>query len=155
MKRISSKMTFFYKRVFPVLWFGALAAAFISPLSSGAFATDPMIIVILCVVVVVGLVAMRRFIWRLADEVFDNGQSLLVRYRGYEEHVALSNIMNVSVSSLTRPPRVTLRLIAPAHFGSEVAFVPKSRFTLNPFAKNAVGEELISRVYQARLKHAP
>ena len=36
---MSSKMTFFYKRVFPVIWFGFLAAFFVIALVNGS--TDP------------------------------------------------------------------------------------------------------------------
>lgn len=90
----------------------------------------------------------------LADEVYDCGDSLLIRNRSKEDTIALSNIMNVSASTYMNPPRVTLRLVTPSKFGSEVAFSPIVGFTLNPFAKNRVTENLIVRVDQARSRRA-
>ena len=58
--------------------------------------------------------------------------------------------MNVSASTMVNPPRVTLRLVQPGKFGSEVVFSPKTGFTLNPFAKSEVAEDLIERVDRAR-----
>jgi hypothetical protein len=97
---------------------------------------------------------MKKLFWDLADEVYDCGDSLLIRNRGEEERVSLSNIMNVSISPVMNPPRVTLRLVTPSKFGNEVAFLPIVGFTLNPFAKNQVVEDLIVRVDQARSKRA-
>jgi hypothetical protein len=70
--------------------------------------------------------------------------------RGVEEDIPLSNVMNVSVSMYTNPSRITLRLVTPGKFGTELSFSPIRRFWLNPFAKNPLGEELIVRVDQAR-----
>lgn len=99
---------------------------------------------------VLGFFFMRRLVWDLADEVYDCGDSLLVKNRGEEERIFLSNIMNVSASTQMNPPRITLRLVSPSRFGKEVSFCPITKFTLNPFAKDQVSEDLILRVDQAR-----
>ncbi len=99
---------------------------------------------------VVGFVVMKKLVWDLADEVYDGGDFLLVKNRGEEDRVLLSNIMNVSVSTNMNPPRITLRLVAPGRFGDEVSFSPASSFTLNPFARNQIAEDLIVRVDKAR-----
>jgi hypothetical protein len=67
----------------------------------------------------------------------------------------LSNIMNVSSSTLMNPPRVTLKLVQPGKFGREIAFSPASKFMLNPFAKNEIAEDLINRAYHARTRPGP
>ena len=67
-----------------------------------------------------------------------------------EERVPLANIMNVSASVAMNPPRITLRLVRPGKFGAEIAFSPVRTFTLNPFARNPVAEDLMLRVDQAR-----
>ena len=154
MTRISSRRTFFVKRVFPVLWFGVLAFVVFLGISTGAVAKDPPFLAIPIVMAGIGLFIMRKLVWDLADEVFDCGHALLVRNRGEEELVPLSNIMHVNVSTYINPPRIALRLIAPGKFGSEIAFSPVTGFRLNPFAKNQVAEDLTLRVYQATSRRA-
>ena len=95
---------------------------------------------------------MKKLVWDLADEVYDYGDSLLIKNRGIEENVLLSNIMNVSASTSMNPPRITLRLVTPGQLASEILFCPISPFSLNPFVKNAVAEDLIVRVDNARSK---
>jgi hypothetical protein len=153
MKRISSKTTALFKKGFPIFWFGFLAVFTSLAVAKGAYARDAFVLVVPCVMAVVGFFLFRRLLWTLADEVLDGGDYLLIKYRGYEERVALSNIMNVSASTNINPPRITLRLAVRAAFGSEIAFLPRQPFTLNPFAKNAVAEDLMVRVYGARPHH--
>jgi len=148
--RISSSWTFLAKRVFPTFWFGFLALFVFVGFSTGTVAKDVTFLIIPIVMAVFGFFIMRKLVWDLADEVYDCGHALLVRNRGEEEMVSLSNIMNVSVSTYVNPPRISLRLITPGKFGSEIAFSPVTGFRLNPFAKNKVAEDLIQRVYQAR-----
>jgi len=82
------------------------------------------------------------------------GDFLLVKNRGEEDRVTLSNVMNVSASTNMNPPQITLRLVKPGKFGTEIAFSPTAGFALNPFAKNQVAEDLIVRVDRARSKRA-
>jgi len=149
-RRISSSWTFFYKRVFPIIWFGVLGVVTFIVLSTGAAAKDPTFLVVPGFMAFIGFLIMRALVWDLADEVFDRGDALLIRNGGEEELIRLSNIMNVSVSTYVNPPRISLRLITPGTFGSEIAFSPLTGFRLNPFAKNQVAEDLIVRVHQAR-----
>jgi hypothetical protein len=152
MKKISSGSTAFYKRGFPLLWFGFLAAFVFMILTSGAVGKDPLLLAMPCFMVIVGWVVMKRFIWDLADEVQDGGDFLLVRYKGREERIDLANIMNVSVSTNVNPPRITLRLVNPASFGRELVFSPVSGFTLDPLARNTIADDLIERVDRARVR---
>lgn len=154
MTQISSKSTFFYKKVFPVLWFGFLAIFIVTTLLSGAVEKDFMFLVVPCAMAVFGFFLFRKLVWNLADEVYDGGDFLVVRFRSEEENVALSNIMNVSASTNMNPPRITLRLVQPGKFGSELAFSPTKSFTLNPFAKSEVAEDLMVRVDKARSRRA-
>ena len=117
--------------------------------ATGAVAKDPTFLIIPIVMSGIGLFVMKKLVWDLADEVFDRGDALLVRNRGEEELVPLTNIMNVNVSTYINPPRIELRLVTPGKFGSEIAFSPVTGFRLNPFAKIPVAEDLIVRVYQA------
>jgi hypothetical protein len=155
MNKISSPSTFFSKKVLPILWFGMLAIGIISSLWAGAATDRPMVIVILVLIGVAMFFRFRKRNWGLADEVFDEGDSLLLRYGGKEDRVALSNIMSVSTSPSMDPPRISLRLVNPCKFGTEIAFSPKIGFLGNPLANNPVAEDLMVRVDRARSHRAP
>ncbi len=99
-----------------------------------------------------GYFLFKKLIWDLVDEVYDCGDFLLIKNQGDEEKVLLSNIMNISCMSFSNPPRATLTLVHPIKFGKELTFSPISpRLRFNPFAKNAVVEDLIVRIDAARL----
>jgi hypothetical protein len=149
-KKISSRVTVFHKRIFPLLWFGFLAFFLVALVFNGAMQKAPMIVLAPLVMAVFGYVLMKKLVWNLADEVYDGGDSLLVRIRGEEEMIPLSNIMNVSASPSANPQTITLRLVTPGKFGSDVAFSPVTGWTLNPFARNPVADDLIVRVDAAR-----
>ena len=150
MKKISSRSLFITKTVFPLFWFGILAIVLVTVIYSKAYEQAPMSLLMPIFMAIFGYFIMKKLVWDLVDEVFDCGDYLLVKNRGQEERVALTNIMNVSATTMVNPPRITLRLVNPGRFGAEIAFSPAQPLTLNPFAKNAVAEELISRVYRAR-----
>ena len=151
MKKISSSSTVFYKKGFPLLWFGFLAVFIGTSLTSGATDEDPFFLIVPCVMAVFGFLLMKKIVWDLADEVYDGGDFLLVKNKGKEERVALSNIMNVSASTNLNPPRITLRLVVPASQAKEISFSPTFQFSLNPFAKSEIAEDLMVRVDKARL----
>lgn len=152
MKKISSGSTFVSKKVFPILWFGFLAVFLVVAALTEAAHASPAFFIGPAVMAVFGYFLMRKLVWDLVDEVYDCGDYLLVKNRGKAESVALSNIMNVNASTAMNPPRITLRLVKSGTFGEEIAFSPTAPFTLNPFAKNQVAEDLIVRVDQARPK---
>jgi hypothetical protein len=149
-RRISSKTTWFHKKAFPFLWFGFLAFFLLIGVVSGVVAEAPVFVVVPMALAAFGFVLMKLLIWDLVDEVRDGGDYLIVRNRGDEARVPLSEIMNVSASTHINPPRITLRLVRPGKFGNEITFSPVTPFSLNPFAKNAIAEDLIVRVDRAR-----
>ena len=150
MTRISSKQTFFMKRVFPFAFLVLLAIP--AALGFVVKPPQPQLFIMPLVTLPVLYIVMRKLVWDLVDEVYDGGDYLLVRNAGREERIPLSNIMNVSSTLMVNPPRVTLRLVTPGRFGKEITFSPARPRTLNPFARNAVADELIERVYKARRK---
>jgi hypothetical protein len=153
METISSGQTFFLKRIFPVIWLVAVVGVGVA-VALGGVATrnfKPVALVGPVFMLIVFTIIYRKLIRDLADEVRDGGSFLLVRKSGVEDRVQLSNVMNVSMSQYTNPPRLSLRLRTPCRFGDEVVFVPKiPRFQFNRFARNAVAEDLIKRVDRAR-----
>ena len=159
MNTISSRQTYFSKRVFPILWLGGVAIFLVFGLATATshrVPADPMLLVVPVVMLVFGFVLFRKLLWDLADEVQDGGSFLLVRKGPVEQRIPLANITNVSMSQLTNPKRLTLRLRTPCEFGDEVVFIPKAPlFSLNPFLRNAVAEDLMRRVDQARMQAVP
>ena len=155
MKRISSSWTFFYKRVFPAIWFGFCVVFFILPWLgvpiSGRSPPGPVFIAPV-VMLGVGFLIMKKLIFDLVDQVWDDGDSLLIRNRGEEQRVALADIKNVNYTPFVSPPRVVLSLRQTTVFGDQIAFCAPVR--LVPFASSPVIADLINRVDAARRKQA-
>lgn len=154
MERISSRLTFLFKWAFPVAWVGGLLFFVGHAIKTGAFGDEPMLLLFAVIMLGVGILVTKRLVWDLADSVDDHGSYLVVRRYGKVATIQLSNVMNVSSTTFTNPPRVTLRLIEPCELGADVSFSPKVPFLFNPFAKNAVAEGLIERTFHARSRMA-
>ena len=111
MRPLSSKMTFYYKRVSPVIFFGVVLLMFgfglISVLRDRQVSNVPFLIVLL-LLAVFAYRFMKKSVFNLADEVLDAGNTLVVRSGGQEERIALSDIKNVNYSPYMSPPQVTL-----------------------------------------------
>lgn len=150
METIPSVRTFFIKRIFPAL--GLLFLALF--VGVGGFVDggwqQPQFLLVPAIMIVFGAIMFRKLLWDLADEVRDGGDFLLVRRGKIEERLPLANVMNVNVTHLSNPRRLTLRLRTPGKLGDEVALIPKSSFQLNPFARNPIAEKLITRVDRLR-----
>jgi len=145
--RISSQTTFFYKRVFPIMWFGFLAVFLVIALLGGG---SPFPFVLVPVLMGgFGYFFFKRFVFDLADEVLDGGDYLVVKKAGEEARVALRDIVNVSYAALQNPSRVTLSLHSPCMFGDEISFVVPATFGA-PFRKSPIVADLIKRVDDAR-----
>jgi hypothetical protein len=153
-KVISSRQTFFIKRIFPIAWLAFLGLFSIMPLVLPASGRSPPSLIPFVLMPIAmaafGAVLFRKLVWDLADEVGDGGDFLLVRKGSVEDRIRLADVMNVSTGFSTRPPRLTLRLRSPGKFGDEIAFIPVRQFTFNPFARNPIAEDLIRRVDAAR-----
>ena len=151
MTQISSRMTFFYKRVFPIFWFGFLTLFMIGPtvvaLSSGQ-APQPVFFIMPIIMMVVGYVIMKKMVFSLVDQVFDDGDALLVKNGSQEDRILLADITNISYAQMMNPPQVTLSLRQPTSFGEKVTFCAPTRFI--PFATSPVIDDLIKRVDAAR-----
>jgi hypothetical protein len=150
MQRISSRSTFFSKRVFPLIWFGFLAILVIGPMlgKKPASGLSGGILIVPIFMAVVGYFVMKKLVFDLADEVFDDGDSLVVRFGSDQQRIPLSQIMNVGYSYMSNPSRITLTLRTPGQCGKEITFSPPQRFV--PFAKSPLVSDLIERIDAAR-----
>src|SRR5580693_193616 len=102
MTRISSSSTFFYKRIFPLFWFGFILFSVATGLwgAGRTHGTAIPFLVAPVFMMVIGSVLFRRLIFDLADEVWDDGDALVIRNAGTEERIALKNIINVGFSTM-------------------------------------------------------
>lgn len=150
MQQISSQWTFCSKRIFPLIWFGFLGVMeAVLLLTRNARGGTPLFAFLFPVfMALVGIFVMKKLVWDLADQVWDDGDSLVVRFGSEQERIALADIVNVSYSNMTSPARVTLTLRAAGRFGSEVSFA--APVTLVPFGRSQAILDLIQRVDAAR-----
>jgi hypothetical protein len=151
MKKISSKGTFYYKRMFPAIWFGFLGIFIVISFIGGAFDKGPKLplLIIPLIMAVFGYFFMKKLVFDLVDEVFDEGSGcLLVKNNNTEQRIDYQNIKNISYTVMTNPNRVTLSLRYPCKFGNEVSF--SSQMSWVPFRKNKDIIELINKVNKIR-----
>ena len=150
MRSLSSKMTFYYKRVFPVIFFGVVLLMFgfglFSVLRDPQLSNVPFPTVTL-LLAVFAYRFMKKSVFNLADEVLDAGDALVVRSGGQEERIALSDIKNVNYLPSTTPPQVILSVRRHTVFGETIAFCAPVSTTLRG---SAVIYDLIDRVDAAR-----
>lgn len=146
MRPVSSKMTFFYKRVFPVIWFGFLLLL----IAFGLFSASTSFLIAALLMGVFGYWMMKKVMFNLADEVLDAGNALVVRSGGQEERITLSDIKNVNYSPYMYPPQVTLSVRRHTVFGDTIAFC--APVSIVPLWSSPVIHDLIDRVDVARRK---
>ena len=150
MRKLTSKATFFHKKIFPLLWFGFLGVFLCMGLSANASGHGPGIMFILFPIgmAVFGCFLMKKLVWDLIDEVYDEGATLLFRNGGKEVRVSLKDIKNVSYSIMSNPPKLTLSVRYKTDLGDELSFCPPASWI--PFKKNKDIEGLIDRIDKAR-----
>ncbi len=150
MKRLSSKNTSYYKRVFPVSCFGFLGCfallLFFVWLKEGGIEIVFMLVPLLMAAFVYFL--MKNLVFDLIDEVYDEGDKLFFKNGSKEDRVDLTEIKNVNYSTAVSPHRVTLSIRKNTIFGTEVSFCPPT--SLIPFKKNSDIDALIDRIDRAR-----
>src|SRR5215470_1884787 len=99
MHRISSRLTFFYKRVFPLMCFGFIGFALLASvhaISAGKLVQPLPALLIPVIMLIFGYFLMKKLVFDLVDEVWDVGDALIIRNMGREERVPLSQVMNIS-----------------------------------------------------------
>ena len=128
MQRLSSKLTFFYKRVIPVWWYGVLTIVTVGAVGQVLEGdASPLVLLIPLAMMLFGYVMLKAFVFDLVDKVYLQGEEILVRNRGKEDRFPLSNIASI-YSSWTNPERITLILHKLCEFGPSIAFSPTYRW---------------------------
>lgn len=145
MKKISGN-TFYFKRLFPALWFGFLAFFLISSTIEGF--ESPMFLIMPVVMSIFGFFLFKKRVWNLVDEVHDKGDELIFRKGSKEQRVKLNDIINIDCTHINSPVRVVVHTRTAGKIGKELAFRLPVRF--NQFSKNPIVRELIERVDRAK-----
>jgi hypothetical protein len=148
-RRISSGDTFFLKRIFPIIMAGFLIFVFgdyFIGVMRGQDKGPPVWFMIMMapLTAIIAYGAIKKTALDLVDEVFDEGDSLLVRSKNQEGRIPLSDISEVSYMA----SRVTLTLRKSSAFGAEIAFLPKTGFAT--FIKSAEMKDLIKKIEAQR-----
>jgi hypothetical protein len=146
-------MTFFYKRLFPCLWFGFIALWTIGALAAIVAKGEPpfplvLMIVVPVILAVFGYILMRALVFDLVDAVYLDHGCILVANRSAKQQIALRDVINVNNTYLVNPERITLTLRHPGPLGREVTFMAPVR--LWPFGRHALAEELTVLVANER-----
>lgn len=154
MQRLSSSLTiWWYKRLGPLL----LGVAFLVGTAALAIsvargAVDPAWLIMPPLVTLLVWAYLRRFVFPLADEVFDAGDALLVRRGPHTERIAFCQITSVDYSLVFDPPRITVRFTSPQG-GAALDFMPRLFPGMCFFRSHPLVENLRTRIDRAADKH--
>jgi hypothetical protein len=154
-KRISSDTTFYYKKGMPSVWLGFIALFvidFARDIATGRGGKSTADFLGPSVFILSLYVFWRIFLSDLVDEVFDDGEHLVVRRGAQRERISLSDIAEVT-EFFRNPRRVTLKLVKPGTLGREITFVPAGKFW-NQFSSSPIARELNQRAAAARAQRA-
>jgi hypothetical protein len=135
----------FCRRVYPVLWFGMLGLVMLGALVGG-IPRSRMIEFWLSFFALAAFVYYRvkSQIWSLVDEVWDAGDSLIVRNRGQEVRIDLLDIRCVDYSHGRGSAMVKIQLREPCVFGSTLKFNAYASFL--PWGTPPIVKELRQRI---------
>ena len=156
MEKISSRMTFFNKRVFPALFLGFATIFLLFAVYTIFFQhqflpkdAPPAAVMITVPLLMLGFgfVLFKNLCFDLMDEVYDCGDGLLVRNGGKEDRIGFNEISNISYAYMQNPQKVTLSIRRETAFGHEVSFAPPVVWF--PFAKSPIVKTLIDKVEHA------
>jgi hypothetical protein len=148
MKRLSSTLViWWYKRI--GLWFLGTAAAI--ALGVMLFLVlrgrlQPFWLLAPFVLTLIGIAYIRRFVLPLADEVFDDGDALVVRRGADSVRIALPDIERIDYSLVFDPPRITLH----TRQGESIAFMPYLTPGMCFFREHPLVAELAKRCAGSR-----
>jgi hypothetical protein len=143
-------MTFFHKRLLPSVF-----AVVIFLVSCGilvAALAKPIILPLIALplfAMISGYAMMKHWVLDLVDEVWDDGDAIIVRNHGIEREFALSDFVNVTYAGSINPRRISLwpREIS-KEFGPEIPFIPP--FTMQTFCMPPLAVELKARIERCR-----
>lgn len=155
MRRISSSLTFWYKRLGPWIWFGFLGLATLgSAVAALRGNLDPRLCAAPPAVALVTCIYMRRFAFTVADEVYDTGDALVIRNKGREITVPICRLLSAKYSCIADPPRITLAFRLSALAEARVEFIPKIVLRMFVFRAPPLAADLSARIAAEKSRRA-
>lgn len=142
MRKVSAS-PFYLRNVFPILWFGGLLFLSMNVFGNPGLSND--VGYALIATGIVGSILSRVLALKLADEVYDEGDSLLMRRNDTEQRIYLNQIRKISIHNNTW---ITLKTTNEGALGKSIRFalIPK----LFNFKKHPYFIELQGRVESAK-----
>lgn len=156
MTKISSQLTFFYKKIFPLLFIGGCIFFLFTALTSPeSIKNDSSLPVWVFPLFMFGILTMLfiKFLHPLADEVYEDGYNIWIKRGKIEIKIPFENIQNINHEKSSKPNRVTLSCRNVTQLGNEISFLPISGFYSHKFTDFDVYlKDLIDRIDQKRSK---
>ena len=130
------------------MWFGGLLFFLFVTLLKADYGSILVTTGFLSFMGLLGFIMFKKMVWDLADEVYDNVDSLIFRKGRVEQIVELKDIINIDYAHLNSPERVVIHTRKKGEIGNELAFSLPMRFNL--FKKSPYVRELIERVDKSK-----
>ncbi len=127
----------------PILLLALLACAGAWLVATGHY--GPWATLIPVALALLGFAYMRRFTFSLADQVFDDGDALVIRSKGRELRILLANVTGVKYSFIADPPRITVSFTTAAVPEARVEFMPCVAPAMFLFRQHPLAAELRKR----------
>jgi hypothetical protein len=150
-RQLSSRMTFFYKVVFPTIWIGGFASGsalmFLSP---DAWNLNPHLRKVRWIFLLALIVGAGLIYWSCIrmKKVWLGQNSLIISNYLREITVPLQQVERVSGSILMSPELVWVHFRRATAFGNRIIFMPKLRL-LSGFSQHPVVDDLRQLINEA------
>jgi hypothetical protein len=123
---LSSRMTFFYKRIFPPMWISAFCFLTLF-VWIGACRTDSSLKWLTLICLTGGSLFLFWFSARIKDVRLQGDHLVISDYRS-EELIPLSQVEAVEETRIWNPKLIKLRLVRSGQWGNEIIFIAPIRF---------------------------
>jgi len=143
---ISSRLTPIYKQYSPPLWIGGVLLLVLGRAIAAESGFEALMVLTGGGMLLgIGWLSMKFFFLDLVDEVYDNGDWLMIRDGLTERRIPLDQIESVHYNWFMNPPRVTLRVRS--ENGATLDSIPvMSPFVLVPMITHPRVKDLMDRV---------
>ncbi|TWT85321.1 hypothetical protein Pla123a_01280 [Posidoniimonas polymericola] len=149
MHQISAKSTPLYKRVFPTVGTALVGVVMLIGVGAGIATRQTFVVAVFVGIplfmAVFGVMVLKQTVLRLVDEVWDCGDTILIRNNGREHRFPLAAFSGIVCTKFRNPPQATLTLREPDDdLGGEIRFLPPGR--PSPLSTPPAIEDLRSRI---------
>ena len=155
MRRISSRLTSFYKKTFPVIGCGAvmIIAVMAWVLVQTGKQSALVFLIFPLLMIVIGCLLYRSLVADLVDEVWLEGNAIIVKNRDELAKIPLSDVVDVNIRTMMNPRRITLTLRNDTRrddmgLGRRITFIPavESVSLTSSFKPDPIATELVGRI---------